>query len=248
MKKKYLRRKNGKRDAILTVQDRIHLKSEKVTLKILNKIQKSIDKRLEALKTDLSIIEQSKQIEGWRSRKFTIFQKLGQTFTGIGFSFKPIYPYAVKRYKKNIDKRKLFVYWISASSESNTTSARIFEPSFALRNIKSRLSDNSIKTLTKAVEEGIIPKFKDNAIPAEAFESAFVDEQKLSLLKTSVDSPGKKTIIKLKPEIENARKQEQEIWNFARHEVDKLNKKLIKKFGRTIVDIQLNPPKINFDF
>lgn len=248
MKKKYPRRKNGKRDAILTVQDRIHLTSEKTSLKTLNKIQKNIDKRLEALEIDLSIIEQSKQIEGWKSCKFTIFQKLGQTFTDIGFSFKPVYPYVVKRYKKNIDKRRLFVYWIDESIESHLTHDRIFEPSFALRKIKSSLTDNSIKTLTKAVESGIIPTFEDNAKPEESFESAFHDQKKLSLLQESVYSPGKKVIVQLKPEIEKARKQEKETWTFVRREVNKLNRKLVKKFGLTVVDIRLNSPKINSDF
>lgn len=246
--KKYLRRKNGKRDAILTIQNRLHLKSPTASPKILNGMKKDIDKRMGELKTDLDIIYKSKHLESWIAINRGKLGELKQIFSDMTFSYKPVYLYPVKRYKKKFGKRKLSVYWMDLSEKPKQGNDKIFESSYALRKIRSRLTNDSIKTLTKAIESGIIPTSRDNAKPEEAFESAFHDEEKLSSLKASVDSPGKKIILKLKPEIEKARKQETELWTFTNLEIDKLNKILAKKFGTAISHVEFHPRALDIDF
>lgn len=244
-------RKNGSRKAILTQQNRIHLESQKIDSKILNKIQRDLDKRLDALEDDMSLIFHSKHLEGWREHKLRTFNGLKKTISENIFSFKPIYPYAVKRYKKTIGKkwkqkqkvknsgsRKLFVYWIDVLDESPAHGGKIFDPSLALRKIKSRLSQESIQILTKAVEGGIIPFYKENAKLEKEFDIAFRDKDKFDKLKSSVFYSPKKVIVKLKPEIEKERKQEKELEEKFNKQWDKADK-FLKKFGaRTVRKVE----------
>jgi hypothetical protein len=149
--------------------------------------------------------------------------------------------------KKKIGKRSLFVYWIDIMVESHITDKKIFEPSFTLRKLKSRLSDKSFQTLSESVKLQLVPFYKDNAQPIEAFESALINEKKINELKSSASYPREKVIVKLKPEIEVARKKEKEVWKFAHSEFDKLDRKLIKKFGCK-VDRRIHFPDNNLDF
>ncbi len=222
-----LKRKNGSRKGILTLQNREHLNSNKTTRKNLKRIQGDLKERLQALSEDLKIISNAENLKTWRDLEFSLFQNLKDSISDIAFSFKFTYPYAVKRYRKNIDKRKLFVYWIDILDESPIKEEKIFEPSFALRKLKSRISKKDYEILTKSVGNNIIPFHKENAKPVEVFESAFQNERKFDELKTMAFYK-EKPMIKLKPDITKQRKEFELLWKFLHRNWDRMDKKITK--------------------
>lgn len=222
-----LRRKNGSRKGILTLQNREHLKSNKTTQKNLKRIQGDVKERLQALSEDLEIISNAENLKTWRNGEFGLFQTIKETVSDIAFSFKPTYQYAVQRYKKNTSKKKLFVYWIDILDESPIREEKIFEPSFALRKLRSKISKEDYDILTKSVENNIVPFHKENAKPVEAFESAFQNEKKFDELKAMAFYKEKPTIT-LKPDIAKRRKEFKLLWKLLNNNWDKIDKKIAK--------------------
>ena len=144
MNKKLVPR-NIERNAILTKQQKIHLKSEKVDPKILNNIRRTLEKKLDGLTEDLDIIKNSKSLENWRLLQSEKFQELHKVLESTVMNFKPFYPFAVKTFSKKVGTKKFRMFWMDISEESNFSTERIFEPSFALRKIKhyfNRLSND----------------------------------------------------------------------------------------------------------
>jgi len=78
-------------------------------------------------------------------------------------NFKPAYQYSVKTFSRKVGKKKFRMFWMDRSEESNFSTERIFEPSFALRKIKHYLNDDSFELLCWAVENNLIPCYKNNA-------------------------------------------------------------------------------------
>jgi len=154
---------NIERNAILTKQQKIHLKSKTVDPKILNNIKRTLDKKLDGLTEDLDIIANSNHLESWRSLQSEKFQELHEILQNTVMNFKPAYQYSVKTFSRKVGKKKFRMFWMDRSEESNFSTERIFEPSFALRKIKHYLNDDSFELLCWAVENNLIPCYKNNA-------------------------------------------------------------------------------------
>jgi len=154
---------NIERNAILTKQQKIHLKSKTVDPKILNNIKRTLDKKLDGLTEDLDIIANSNHLESWRSLQSEKFQELHKVLESTVMNFKPAYQYSVKTFSRKVGKKKFRMFWMDRSEESNFSTERIFEPSFALRKIKHYLNDDSFELLCWAVENNLIPYYKKNA-------------------------------------------------------------------------------------
>jgi hypothetical protein len=154
---------NIERNAILTKQQKIHLKSKTVDPKILNNIKRTLDKKLDGLTEDLDIIANSNHLESWRSLQSEKFQELHEILESTVMNFKPAYQYSVKTFSRKVGKKKFRMFWMDRSEESNFSTERIFEPSFALRKIKHYLNDDSFELLCWAVENNLIPYYKNNA-------------------------------------------------------------------------------------
>ena len=154
---------NIERNAILTKQQKIHLKSKTVDPKILNNIKRTLDKKLDGLTEDLDIIANSNHLESWRSLQSEKFQELHEILQNTVMNFKPAYQYSVKTFSRKVGKKKFRMFWMDRSEESNFSTERIFEPSFALRKIKHYLNDDSFELLCWAVENNLIPYYKNNA-------------------------------------------------------------------------------------
>ena len=154
---------NIERNAILTKQQKIHLKSKTVDPKILNNIKRTLDKKLDGLTEDLDIIANSNHLESWRSLQSEKFQELHEILQNTVMNFKPAYQYSVKTFSRKVGKKKFRMFWMDRSEESNFSTDRIFEPSFALRKIKHYLNDDSFELLCWAVENNLIPYYKKNA-------------------------------------------------------------------------------------
>jgi hypothetical protein len=154
---------NIERNAILTKQQKIHLKSKTVDPKILNNIKRTLDKKLDGLTEDLDIIANSNHLESWRSLQSEKFQELHEILQNTVMNFKPAYQYSVKTFSRKVGKKKFRMFWMDRSEESNFSTDRIFEPSFALRKIKHYLNDDSFELLCWAVENKLIPHHKKNA-------------------------------------------------------------------------------------
>ena len=154
---------NIERNAILTKQQKIHLKSKTVDPKILNNIKRTLDKKLDGLTEDLDIIANSNHLESWRSLQSEKFQELHEILESTVMNFKPAYQYSVKTFSRKVGKKKFRMFWMDRSEESNFSTDRIFEPSFALRKIKHYLNDDSFELLCWAVENNLIPYYKKNA-------------------------------------------------------------------------------------
>jgi len=154
---------NIERNAILTKQQKIHLKSKTVDPKILNNIKRTLDKKLDGLTEDLDIIANSNHLESWRSLQSEKFQELHKVLESTVMNFKPAYQYSVKTFSRKVGKKKFRMFWMDRSEESNFSTERIFEPSFALRKIKHYLNDDSFELLCWAVENNLIPCYKNNA-------------------------------------------------------------------------------------
>ena len=85
---------NIERNAILTKQQKIHLKSKTVDPKILNNIRRTLEKKLVDLTEDLDIIKNSKSLENWRLLQSEKFQELHEILQNTVMNFKPFYPFA----------------------------------------------------------------------------------------------------------------------------------------------------------
>jgi hypothetical protein len=225
-------RKNGSRKGILTKQNREHLISNKTTQKNLKRIQGELKERLQALVEDIEIISNAENLETWRHLEFYLFQKIKENISDIAFSYKSTYQYAVKRYRKNIGKRRLFVYWIDILDESPIREEKIFEPSFALRKLKSGITKKDHEILTESVKNQIIPFHKITAKPLEVFESALQNEREFDELK-SMAFYTKKPVVKLRPDIAKHRKEFANLWKFLNKNWDKMDKKSIKYGAHT---------------
>ncbi len=193
---------NIERNAILTKQQKIHLKSKKVNPKILNNIRRTLEKKLVDLTEDLDIIKNSKSLESWRSLQSEKFQELNEILESTVMNFKPFYPHAVKTFSKKVGTKKFRMFWMDLSEESNFSTERIFEPSFALRKIKHYFNNDSFELLCWAVENNLIPYYKNNAKREEDFELAQNDESRISKLQNTRTFTNEKKI-QLKPEIQN---------------------------------------------
>ena len=225
---------NIERNAILTKQQKIHLKSEKVDPKILNNIRRTLEKKLDGLTEDLDIIKNSKSLENWRSLQSEKFQELHKVLESTVMNFKPSYQYSVKTFSKKVGTKKFRMFWMDLSEESNFSTERIFEPSFALRKIKHYLNDDSFELLCWAVENKLIPHHKKNAKREEDFELAKNDELYfLKLQNTRTFTNEKK--VQLKPEIEKERLENNMMWDYINKQFKMLNKKLYKKYGVTAI-------------
>ncbi len=225
---------NIERNAILTKQQKIHLKSKKVNPKILNNIQRTLEKKLDGLTEDLDIIKNSKSLESWRSLQSEKFQELDEILQNTIMNFKPVYPYYVKTFGKKVGTKKFRMFWMDLSEESNFSTERIFEPSFALRKIKHYLNDDSFELLCWAVENKLIPYYKKNAKREEDFELAKNDDQRISKLQTSRTFTNENKV-RLKPEIEKERLENKIMWDYINKQFGMLNKKLYKKYGVTAI-------------
>ncbi len=225
---------NIERNAILTKQQKIHLKSKKVNPKILNNIRRTLEKKLDGLTEDLDIIKNSKSLESWRSLQSEKFQELDEILQNTIMNFKPVYPYYVKTFGKKVGTKKFRMFWMDLSEESNFSTERIFEPSFALRKIKHYLNDDSFELLCWAVENKLIPYYKKNAKREEDFELAKNDDQRISKLQTSRTFTNENKV-RVKPEIEKERLENKIKWDYINKQFGMLNKKLYKKYGVTAI-------------
>ena len=233
MNKKLVPR-NIERNAILTKQQKIHLKSEKVDPKILNNIRRTLEKKLDGLTEDLDIIKNSKSLENWRLLQFKKFQELHKVLESTVMNFKPFYPFAVKTFSKKVGTKKFRMFWMDRSEKSNFSADRIFEPSFALRKVKHYLDDDSFELLCWAVENNLIPYYEKNAKREEDFELAKNDDQRISKLQTSRTFTNENKV-RLKPEIEKERLENKIMWDYINKQFGMLNKKLYKKYGVTAI-------------
>ncbi len=224
---------NIERNAILTKQQKIHLKSKNVDPKILNNIKRTLDKKLDGLTEDLDIIANSKHLESWRSLQSEKFQELKKVLEDTVMSFKPFYSFAVKTFTKKVGKKKFRMFWMDLSEESNFSADRIFEPSFALRKIKHYLEGDSFELLCWAVENNLIPYYEKIAKREEDFELAKDDESRISKLQSSRTLTNEK--VQLKPDIQKERLENKMMWNYINKQFDMLNKKLYRKYGVTAV-------------
>ncbi|MEX2192508.1 MAG: hypothetical protein WD717_03915 [Nitrosarchaeum sp.] len=238
--------KNGSRKGILTIQNRKHLQSNNTTQKNLKRIQGELKERLQALSEDLEIISNAENLETWRNLEFNLLQNIKEKISEIAFSYKPIYNYAVKRYKKKAGERTLFVYWIDIMVESPIREEKIFEPSFALRKLKSQISKKSFEILTKSVKDGLIPFHKEKAIPIEVFESALQNPRKSDELK-SMAFYIEKPIVKLRPDIVKFRKEYDKLWKFLNINWDKMDKKCIQYGALTLRQLNIFDKTIYFN-
>jgi hypothetical protein len=221
---------NIERNAILTKQQKIHLKSKKVDPKILNNIRRTLEKKLDGLTEDLDMIKNSKSLESWRLLQFKKFQDLHKVLEDTVMNFKPVYPYAVKIFTRKVGKQKFHMFWMDLSEESNFSTERIFEPSFALRKIKHYLNDDSFELLCWAVENNLIPYYKKNAKREEDFKLAKNDESRISELQNTRTFTNENKA-QPKPEIEKERLENKKMWNYINKQYHMLNKKLHKKYG-----------------
>ena len=155
---------NIERNAILTKQQKIHLKSEKVNPKILNNIQRTLEKKLVDLTEDLDIIKNSKSLENWRSLQSEKFQELKKVLEDTVMGFKPAYQHYVKTFGKKVGKKKFRMFWMDLSEESNFSTERIFEPSFALRKIKHYFNDDSCSNFTSRIKGKKITSIRANCL------------------------------------------------------------------------------------
>jgi hypothetical protein len=225
---------NIERNAILTKQQKIHLKSKTVDPKILNNIRRTLEKKLVDLTEDLDIIKNSKPLENWRLLQSEKFQELHKVLESTVMNFKPFYPFAVKTFSKKVGTKKFRMFWMDLSEESNFSTERIFEPSFALRKIKHYFNDDSFELLCWAVENNLIPYYKNNAKREEDFELAKNDELYfLKLQNTRTFTNEKK--IQLKSEIEKERLENNMMWDYVNKQFKMLNKKLYAKHGVTAI-------------
>jgi hypothetical protein len=110
---------NIERNAILTKQQKIHLKSKTVDPKILNNIRRTLEKKLVDLTEDLDIIKNSKSLENWRSLQSEKFQELKKVLEDTVMNFKPVYPHAVKTFSKKVGTKKFRMFWMDRFEESN---------------------------------------------------------------------------------------------------------------------------------
>ena len=126
------------------------------------------------------------------------------------------------------------MFWMDRSEKSNFSADRIFEPSFALRKVKHYLDDDSFELLCWAVENNLIPYYEKNAKREEDFELAKNDELYfLKLQNTRTFTNENK--VRLKPEIEKERLENNMMWDYINKQFKMLNKKLYKKYGVTAV-------------
>jgi hypothetical protein len=225
---------NIERNAILTKQQKIHLKSKTVDPKILNNIRRTLEKKLVDLTEDLNIIKNSKSLENWRLLQSEKFQELHKVLESTVMNFKPVYPYAVKTFSKKVGTKKFRVFWMDLSEESNFSTERIFEPSFALRKIKHYFNDDSFELLCWAVENNLIPYYKNNAKREEDFELAKNDELRILKLQNTRTFTNEKKI-QLKSEIEKERLENNMMWDYVNKQFKMLNKKLYAKHGVTAI-------------
>ena len=225
---------NIERNAILTKQQKIHLKSKTVDPKILNNIRRTLEKKLVDLTEDLDIIKNSKSLENWRSLQSEKFQELHKVLESTVMNFKPAYPFAVKTFSKKVDKKKFRMFWMDLSEESNFSTERIFEPCFALRKVKHYLEGDSFKLLCWAVENNLIPHYKKNAKREEDFELAQNDESRISKLQNTRTFTNENKV-QLKPEIQKERLENKIMWDYINKQFDMLNKKLYNKYGVTAI-------------
>jgi hypothetical protein len=126
------------------------------------------------------------------------------------------------------------MFWMDLSEESNFSTERIFEPSFALRKIKHYFNDDSFELLCWAVEQELIPYYKKNAKREEDFELAQNDESRISKLQNTRTFTNEKKI-QLKSEIEKERLENNMMWDYINKQFEMLNKKLYKKYGVTAI-------------
>jgi len=225
---------NIERNAILTKQQKIHLKSKKVNPKILNNIRRNLEKKLDGLTEDLDIIKNSKSLESWRSLQSEKFQELHEILQNTVMGFKPAYQYSVKTFSKKVGTKKFRMFWMDRSEKSNFSADRIFEPSFALRKVKHYLEGDSFKLLCWAVENKLIPYYKKNAKREEDFELAKNDESRISELQNTRDFTNEKKV-QPKSEIEKERLENNMMWDYINKQFEMLNKKLYKKYGVTVI-------------
>ena len=225
---------NIERNAILTKQQKIHLKSKTVDPKILNNIRRTLEKKLVDLTEDLDIIKNSKSLENWRLLQSEKFQELHKVLESTVMNFKPFYPFAVKTFSKKVGTKKFRMFWMDLSEESNFSTERIFEPSFALSKIKHYLNDDSFELLCWAVENKLIPHHKKNAQREEEFELAKNDELRILKLQNTRTFTNEKKI-QLKSEIEKERLENNMMWDYVNKQFKMLNKKLYAKHGVTAI-------------
>ena len=225
-------RKGGSRKAILTEQNIFHLKQKSVNRKVLRKFEGDLDERISALYDDLNLISTSEHLQVWRSLQNTRLLDVMEVMEKIIMSFIPMYFYAVKRYKKKIGKYTVFVYWMDVTDKTLIKDKRIFEPSFALRNIRSRIGNETEKVLINAVKHGIVPYHKDKALSELAFQNALRDENKINKLKDSAITPNTPAILKIK---KPSMSKLQKAWNDARPILDDLDKYLIQVYNCSFV-------------
>jgi len=168
---KLKRKKGSGREALLTGIDRIHLNSVIINPKILNKLYHKLNMRTNALLEDLDLILNSKHLSVWRTRYNDKLIEVMELVSQVGISFKPMYTYTVRRYSKRYGEKKRYVYWLDLTNESKLMDERIFEPSFALRKLRSNIGKTTTEKLIKAVTAGKIPTKKERTISESELES-----------------------------------------------------------------------------
>ncbi len=208
--------------------------------KILRKLESDLDKRVDALYDDLRLISTSEHLKVWCNRRNNRLHEVLELEKNLILSFSPLYLYPVKRYRKQVGKRKKFVYWMDVMDETSTRDKRIFQPSFALRNIKSRIKEDIEKILTDAVKHGIIPYQEERALTELDLASALRDENKIQELKNSAIVLNEPKEIILKPEFVD---RYQEMWrDFINPTLHALNKVIMKKYGYEFANMLIVRP------
>jgi len=165
-----IKREKGRRIALLTDREKEHLSSNKsINQKTLSKIRSKLDKRLDALVTDLELIRKSSHLEVWRELQAI---NLNSAIQLLDFSFGTthIYPFPIKFYTRNGER----VYWLDKSDRSTRADHRLFEPDYALRKIK---NPDARDNFSRLINSGIWPpEEKDKAVSVKKMKARLKTE------------------------------------------------------------------------
>lgn len=176
-----IKREGFTREGLLTERERWHLNNSAIDRRILSKLHKKLDKRINAFIDDLNIIFSSNHLKPWVAlHKENIDEIKLKLYEFKIPNSQPIYRYPIRFYTKNIGKGKVTVYYLDKKHPYTVPTKRLFEPSFALRKIKDRLEPSfalrKIKDkrmheiLLQAYDREKLPESKEKALNLEALE------------------------------------------------------------------------------
>jgi hypothetical protein len=161
------KRTGGSRKGLLTEQEKKHLLSGAINPKILSKLCKKLDHRIEAAIKDLRLIRKTKHLEAWRvfhaDSLITYFELISELEKPLS---RPLYIYRVKFYGKGENRR----YWMDHSDKATIASRRLLDTSFALSFVKNK---GIREHLNEPLKRGILPWRKEDAMTSKEISAAF---------------------------------------------------------------------------